>query len=132
MVVTTKVKDVKLSSLTNATGLFEANWYQNRLITREGSATGPYIVCSQAHLNAIRNNLSSNYVLYRDIDLTNNAPTTIGGACGSATAFTGNFDGRGHPISNIGFTNADQKIFVKNLFGCQTKVKDVKLSSLTN
>ena len=60
----------------------------------------------------------------------NQTPTTIGGPCGSENTFKGigRFDGKGRSISNIGFTNADKKIFVKNLFGCQAKVKDVKYS----
>ena len=104
-----KVKDVKYShALTDTQVCSQID--QNRLITREDSGSGPFIVCSQAHLNAINSstsNLRSNYVLYRDIDLTNNTPTTIGGVCNSktTTAFTGNFDGRGRTISNIGFTN---------------------------
>ena len=128
-----KVKNVKYVNLTN-TQICSAIGTSG-LGAREGSKTGPYIVCSGNHLAAINTTapglLTDSYVLYQDISLAdNNTPASIGGACGSSNAFKGDFDGLGHTISNIGFTK-NQTILVKNLFSCKNKVKNVNYAYLT-
>ena len=92
---TTKV-NVKLSysTLTDAKAC-EAIGIRN---TRENSGTGPFIVCSQSHLNAIDDsaaNLKAHYVIYQNINFNNQIFNSISGT------FTGTFDGRGHKIQNL-------------------------------
>ncbi|MEX0741134.1 MAG: GLUG motif-containing protein, partial [Pseudohongiella sp.] len=80
-----------------------------------GSADTPYQIATPAGLNAIRNNLSANYILTADIDLT--AATREGGAYwhgglgwepigyyssdGEPIAFRGSLDGNGFKIRGL-------------------------------
>ena len=105
----------------------------DELVTREdNNSTGPYIVCSNAHLNAIDADepgfLTDSYALYQNIALADNGSSSIGEPCGEENAFTGSFDGKGKTISNIGFTSALKDIYVKNLFSCSDEVKNTNYS----
>ena len=110
------------------------------LVTREDSSTGPYIVCSNAHLNAIDVDepglLTDSYVLYQDIDLAGSGSDSIGGPCEDmSNAFTGSFDGKEKTISNInvGF-NSDKSVYAKEkkkLFSCSNKVQNTNFSYIS-
>lgn len=94
-----------------------------------GTAEDPYQIETADQLNAVRNDLTANYILNADIDLdeyTNWEP--IGEfkplsenddeTPAPEAAFTGSFDGNGHKISNIKIDNTE--IMGCGLFGCVT------------
>ena len=119
---------------------FLAGTYEHtKIILGYGTERAPFHICHPEQLAMIgasilpQHTFDKIYGIYNYNGLhipDNQTPTTIGGPCGSKNTFKGigRFDGKGRSISNIGFTNANKKIFVKNLFGCQAKVKDVKYS----
>ncbi len=63
-----------------------------------GSSTSPYIIDSVEQLKNIRFDLSSCYILNKDLDFNNEPWTPIGT---STQPFSGTFDGNGHTISNL-------------------------------
>lgn len=68
----------------------------------DGSKENPYQIATAEQLDAVRYNLTSNFVLINDIDLSeyeNWVP--IGGIKKDEPSFSGNFDGCGHKISNM-------------------------------
>jgi hypothetical protein len=93
-----------------------------------GSDDTPVAIKTAAELDAIRNNLSGNYILEADIDLssyTNFVPIgTFVPISDDPTeetpklemTFTGVFDGNGHKISNVTISAPTQKGV--GLFGC--------------
>ena len=89
-------------------------------VTREDNSTGPYIVCSRAHLNAIDaaepGLLTDSYALYQDINLGTAAEGGDGGGNFTpiASSFTGAFDGRGKEIMNLTISvNDDAGLFLE-------------------
>ena len=122
-----KVKDVKYShALTDAQVCSQID--QNRLITREDNATGPFIVCSQAHLNAIDDssaNLQAHYAMYQNINLNNQIFNSIGGT------FTGTFDGRGYKIHNFRIQSGSQPRLFSNIDSSK-RVKNLDFQSFEN
>jgi hypothetical protein len=63
------------------------------------SAFAQIPISTPAQLNAVRTNLSANYILVADIDLSGYFPWVPIGD--NATPFTGSFDGAGHKITNL-------------------------------
>ena len=62
-----------------------------------GTAASPYLICSYAQLQRIRNNLNGYYKLGKSLKATSNW-TPVGN---SATPFQGQLDGNGHTIANL-------------------------------
>lgn len=67
-----------------------------------GSDTQPYMVCSPARLNEVRNHLEASFVLARDIDLAGVEMDPITGP------FAGRFTGAGHAIRNWSYGAFDR------------------------
>ena len=78
-------------------------------------------------LEAINDNLSGNYILMQDIDMTSITHEVIGKT--SSTAFTGIFDGNGYTISNINIESNNQYI---GMFGYVNRgtVKDLVIENI--
>jgi len=88
----------------------------------DGSSATPYIVCSAAQLDQVRNYLSSNFIQTADIDLASYVSSYDAGLfapIGSADApsaplphgaihhpFEGNYDGQNYKIKNFTYLNA--------------------------
>lgn len=69
-----------------------------------GSPEDPIVLCSAEDLDNIRNNLSVNYILGKDIDLKCLSRESENGWLpieGEEEAFSGSLDGKGHIISNL-------------------------------
>ena len=98
-------------------------------LSGSGTLADPYVITTAAELNAIRNDLSANYKLGNDIDLSDseydNAWNPIGTYIPDTDdpsgevpdliyAFTGVFDGDGHTITGL---NIPQGVACVGLFG---------------
>lgn len=74
-----------------------------------GTASDPFQITTAAQLNEVRNNLSANYILMSDIDLSGwletNSPS-IGWT--PISVFTGNFDGNFHVVTGFWTTQANK------------------------
>ncbi|MBQ8940350.1 MAG: hypothetical protein IJ062_00830 [Firmicutes bacterium] len=94
-----------------------------------GTLEDPYCISTPEQLNEIRNNMSANYVLTADIDMSayeNYEPIGTFVPLGSTGeeaetptpdyAFTGVFDGAGHTISGLAINKPEG--FTVGLFGC--------------
>ncbi|MBR1737827.1 MAG: copper amine oxidase N-terminal domain-containing protein [Firmicutes bacterium] len=107
-----------------------------------GSAENPYQISTAEQLNEVRNNLSANYILTADIDLSgleNFEPigtfVPLGQSGEEAEmpspefAFTGVFDGNGHSISNLKINSPEG--FAVALFGCVSSgtIKNVNMTN---
>jgi len=68
-----------------------------------GSVAAPYLICSAAQLLAIDQNMSSNFLLTADLNLTSVTFSPIGTS--DADTFTGTFDGGSHTISHLSYAN---------------------------
>jgi filamentous hemagglutinin family protein len=80
-----------------------------------GNATAWMLVNDLAHLQALNSNLSGNYALGRDIDASASSITPfIPVGSFNGTAYSGNFDGLSHIISNLNVSSADSAV---GLFG---------------
>ena len=89
-------------------------------------------------LKAVADNLSGNYVLTADIDLSGEEWTPLGSFVPQATegegqelpdaayAFTGTFDGQGHVISNLVINQPE--MYCQGLFGC---IADATIGNFT-
>ena len=107
-----------------------------------GTLEDPYQISSAAQLNEIRNDMSANYILTADIDMSvyeNFEPIGTFVPLGSSGeeaemptpdyAFTGVFDGAGHTISNLSINKPEG--FTVGLFGCVSggEVKNVNFTN---
>lgn len=99
----------------------------------DGTSENPYQVSTSEQLNAVRNDLSANYIQVNDIDLSefnNWEPIGEGderGISGGVThPFTGKYDGNGYKISNLTISNSSRR-FV-GLFGYAS---EASLSNIT-
>jgi hypothetical protein len=88
-------------------------------------------VNTAADLRRIATNLSANYVLGRDIDMsgvTDFAPIGHGGGDGaSADAFTGRFNGLGHSISNLTIQSPASYVGLFGALGTSARVSNLSL-----
>lgn len=80
----------------------------------DGSEQNPYQIATAEQLNAIRNNLSANYILVSNIDLSGLSWQPIGDYNGDA--FTGSLDGNGFAIRNLKI-RAKDNVFAYGLIG---------------
>lgn len=105
-----------------------------------GSEGSPYQITTAEELQNVSLSLSSYFVLNNDIDLTDKEWEPIGNNIDENSAFSGNFDGKGHKISNLTVTEIKVSTWesYKNtynyagLFGVVTgQVKDLKLEDCT-
>ena len=74
----------------------------------DGSAASPYQISTTAQLDAVRDHMTSHFILMNDLDLSADFPIWIplgrtDGVTGF-TAFSGFFDGQGHVISGVNIT----------------------------
>ena len=81
-----------------------------------GTVGDPFIISTPADLDDVRDNLTAYYELANDIDLGSWGNwTPIGeGTFMGVDAFIGNFDGKGHTISNLTASGVE----CQGLFGC--------------
>lgn len=97
----------------------------------DGTKENPYQIATEEQLNLINNDLSANYELTADIDLsgtedwipigamTLDSINKDNGEIDFTNAFAGSFDGQGHTISNLSCI-ADDDDVAAGLFGCVT------------
>ncbi|GIO16464.1 hypothetical protein J19TS2_60190 [Cohnella xylanilytica] len=90
----------------------------------EGNAEFPFIIKTAAQLNEMRNNLTADYRLGADIDLTAEGYTKWDPIGPWGTAFEGTLDGDGHTISNLTITGTANNL---GLFGY---VSDAEIRNL--
>ena len=95
----------------------------NAFVGGDGTLYNPYQISTRAHLQAVNDSLSSNYVLMNDIDLAGItytqaiiAPDTSAVAGFQGTVFTGSFGGNGFAIKNLTINGANLDYMA--LFGC--------------
>lgn len=138
--VITIFPEAKLSVSATNTGLSNyidkpeiATTSLNVFIQGDGSIENPYQVSTPEQLNAVRSDLTANYIQVNDIDLSrfsNWEPIGEGdelGISGGAThMFTGNYNGNGYKISNMTISNSSHR-FV-GLFGYAS---EASLSNIT-
>ena len=116
------------------------NHYSITEFIGRGTESSPYTICLPEQLSLIGNTdvnsdygLDKHYRLGINIELPDEAtPISIGTVCEGNNPFTGSFDGRGHTISNIGFTSATKDIVVRNLFACSDGVQNTNFSHITD
>lgn len=106
-------------------------------MTGTGTSSDPFVVANADDLNAVRNNLSANYIMSADIDMNNSiwnktaskSFTPIGD---DTTQFTGVFDGNGHTIANFyigGDLNQSNVGLFGRISGSTTNIKNLILDS---
>ncbi len=111
----------------------------------DGSLENPYQIKNVDHLNAMRNNMSANYILTDEIDLS---PYTVWDPIGTlqdpnnrnkSLPFTGTFDGNGYTISNLTYLPETVDPMEKQtdgngsgLFGCieNATIKNVRIENI--
>lgn len=71
----------------------------------DGSALDPYLVCSNEHLQNVHLDLTKNYKLMKNLDLSGFTFEPIG--ADDTTGFSGTFDGNNKTISNWAFTSVN-------------------------
>ena len=109
----------------SAASHFAAQNSENICFSGDGSSENPYIITTAKELDAARENLSANYKLGNDIDLTEYLSESGDGyvkwnesgwePIGSPDKpFTGNFDGANHVISGLWINRPDAYV---GLFG---------------
>ena len=93
----------------------------------EAPLAGSIPISNRAQLENIKNNLSGNYHLTADIDLSGAEWIPVGD--GYDSSFTGTFDGQGHVISNLTITGYYEDA---GLFGCVRDgvIKNIGLENL--
>lgn len=142
-----KFKRIIISALAAAlatTVLFQSNVDQQvvaaETVGREEIPYGYTPIYDIADLNAINNNLSGNYILMNDIDLSETAPggqwdtgngwVPIGSDVGwFDTSFNGILDGNGHLIKNMHiYGNASGKIGLFARIDTGAKIRNLGLT----
>jgi hypothetical protein len=84
----------------------------------DGSAGTPYLICTAAQLDEVRNHLADSFKLMQDVDLAGLAETFLPiGSSGSP--FTGTFDGNGFRVLNFIYTTDSGSDFI-GLFSAVT------------
>lgn len=92
-----------------------------------GTAEDPFQIKTAEHMNNIRQNLSANYVLINDIDLSGYSNWEPIGS--GETPFVGMFDGNNHTITGLTII---KKVEYVGLFGyCTGSLKNLKMKSAT-
>lgn len=95
----------------------------------DGSSDTPYLICSNTHLSNVHLDLTKNYKLMMDLDLTAFVFEPIG--ADDTTGFSGVFDGNSKTISNWTYANAAEAFavaFVRRL-EATGEVKDLTLDT---
>ncbi len=69
-----------------------------------GTISNPFLICTQAHLVSVQEDLSAHYKLMANLDLSSVDFSPIG----YGLSFTGTFDGNGHTISNWNYEDLEQ------------------------
>lgn len=86
----------------------------------DGSRENPYQIATVEQLNAVRNHLSSHFILINDINFSDCVDETgkqkyfepIGRKEKEIDSFTGTFDGHGHTIKNLKMKGSNVGLFV--------------------
>jgi len=86
-------------------------------------ATG---ICTAADFDKIRDNLTANYKLLANIDLSKDYSDWTPIGVSSTKSFTGKLDGNGHTISGLNFKNTDNTAQYIGLFGYIGKKAEIK------
>ena len=100
------------SGLTNDRTKFEIDNVFSEM-TGDGTAANPYVIMTVNNLKHVSDNLSLNYILGRNLDLSNEENWTPIGVSSSAK-FSGTFNGQGYTISNLTIDSESNNI---GLFG---------------
>ena len=95
-----------------------------------GTAADPYQICSVSHLSNIQNNLSANYILEADLDMTNFSYPTFIPLASTANPFVGIFNGNNYTISN--WTASSTAASTLSLFGALDDNAVVENLTLSN
>ena len=124
------IMDTSLGLLSSLVPQFGSNG--KFLAPIEEPVAGSIPISNRTQLSNIRFNMSGNYHLTADIDLSNNEWEPIGGL---SERFTGTFDGQGHIISNLTITGDNFNYLGINyigLFGAVTGNATIKNVGLEN
>ncbi len=92
-----------------------------------GTANDPYLICSTTHLLGFQGDLSAQYKLMANLDLSSESSFS---PIGAGSSFTGTFDGNGYTISNWTYGDLDQRNPV-GLFSVIDSGATIKNLSLT-
>ncbi|MBW7457967.1 DUF5011 domain-containing protein, partial [Paenibacillus sepulcri] len=95
----------------------------------DGSPGDPYIIKTAEDLDHIRDDLTSNYTLYGDIDLSSYGSWQPIGS-GPSDMFTGNFDGMGNTITGLTIHSSDNFIGLFGYVGGAATFKNVRLENV--
>lgn len=122
------MSSVMMLGLTFASGSLGANTASAKSIfaSGEGTKANPYQITSVQELKQMDKNLNAYYVLKNDIDLKGASWESIGGVTmkdmssnDMSKSFSGNFNGKGHTISNVTCKSAKGELTV-GFFECNT------------
>ena len=98
----------------------------------DGTEGNPYLISTAEQLDAVRNNLSGNYKLTRDIDLSEICGEEIGkswtGIGNSSNQFKGTFDGDGHTITGLYINSSSSNQGLFGYVGSSGTVKNLGVS----
>lgn len=91
----------------------------------DGTPANPYVITTATGFDLMRNNLSANFVLGNDIDLTGVTWAPIG--VNSSSSFTGSLDGQGYSITGLSINSASSFIGLFGAIGSGAEIKDLTI-----
>jgi hypothetical protein len=90
--------------------------------------TGYKLVNSLADLERVNSDLAGNYALGKDIDASATSDGSYVELAGGTTAFTGQFDGRGHTIGALTLQGIDASLGMFGTIGASGVVRDLNVN----